>query len=305
MKKLLFSLAICVAFFTACSDDDDDNNSGSARGDVSVINTDSGKLLLTSNGRYNFDYDEAGNCVRVYNSEESYNLSDPYNVVTEMYEGHDHNNVDHLSYNKNGYVSKVEYYGTEESDEVPDVTTISYNKNNQISQLRSEESEIESNQTWTRSETTDFEYENETLKTVFCTEEETYYYSNNAGYGGWTMTSETVLKFTPSDIDNEYQQIPTVEFEFFCRSVSAAFWALNPFYYVGWCGKGSKKLFSKIEVSESSIEIDSDSSRYEYSDDYSWNLEYTLNSDGTIATEECTGGYRNYGPYEYSYKSFE
>ncbi len=302
MKKLIFSLALCASVFVACSDDDDDeksnvNTTGSLKSDASILSTDDGDLVLTSNGLWNFDYDKNGQCTKIYRYDKYfkrdyyYDLTDPKNVVAEYEEdGIVCSSEMKFSFNESGYISKVSATYSSYDEQGSYTLTITYNSQGQISYMEGEENR-DYDQDFKL--TTSFSYDNGNMVTLTASNTDKEY--EDWGYGG-------TVAYTYGNDENKYQQMS------FCftgsiERCSVELTALEPFFDIGWLGKGSKKLatnerlFGQYEywLDDDSEEWDCDNCR---GTSWSEDLKYELNDNGTI---HSISDY--YDCYEYTYAS--
>ncbi len=300
--KILSLVAVALPMaFISCSDDDDNNSAPSA--DSSVITTTEGnKLLLTSvvNGssRYDgvwFQYDDLGRCTYANLwGDLFFNMSyDPYEVTMDLDEEGDDITLS-MSFNGNGYLSKYTltddwtetYYGNEDSGSDKETVSLSYNSNGQLTSVSLSYSGNEvydgERDSYSGSGSATFTWENGNLVKIVDKITEKEY--------GYTYTYTQTSTFGYSGTVNKYRQYTMIAI---AGDEEGCLADIIDFGFIGYLGVGPTYLPTSLEII---YEDNDDGDVYSYKDTYS--SSYTLNDDGTVATEK-----HNNSTYTYTYSN--
>ncbi len=288
--------------FTACSDDDDDNKSNSGGGngnngelltyttdDISFITTPAGdQMLLTGVSGMNyedeeFDYDEKGRCISAPSDwGDDFTISyDPYLIEIPRYR----NTITYgLWFYASGYLGRAidRYKYDDETD--TETMDCSYDSEGHLTKMSADSEDlgyITATFTWEGGDLTKVVYEGMDDRIYPYNGVITFEYGNVAN----ECLQQTVISETVYDIITMYEY--------------------ESLGFIGYFGKGTAHLPTHMEWKE-----EEQDEKYGYTTgtlDYTCEISYTKNSDGTIATETMvekeieSDGYSYEGSYEYTY----
>ncbi len=281
----MFATVALCAGFAACSEDDD--NGGGASGGKSesaassvITTTDGEKLLLTSVNGYYFEYDEQGRIISV----PDYKFT--HNPFTMAYDEYDEYESDEITFtptlNAKGYLSKLVYVEAETSEDFSEryecVIYYDYNDEGRLVKMRGNwsETQYEDGEKWTDkgTGTSVYTWENGNLVNVKETEKG----------GSWRYESTT--EFAYGNQQNRYNQ-------YTCGMIDVLDAGYGGAELVGLFGKGTANL--PVSYNTYGVEIDEEDD-YEEDWEYEGTFTFTLNDNGTIASEKS-----RYDTYYYSY----
>ncbi|MBR0432582.1 MAG: hypothetical protein IJK15_02625 [Bacteroidaceae bacterium] len=280
MKKYFLMLAVALAtgmVFTSCGDDDDEGGGGgSFSGKSTAGQLDDGRgnhelpegYRISSVGSdFRYYYDERGNLEQIYADGDYYDFSQK--GMTLEADGY----TVKLSFNSNGFLSKVTGSGIEEYDgielKLTENYSISYNSNKQISSITGSAKETGKYEGKTYSMTgngsINYTYSGKVLKKVV-------WKSTESGSDG--KSSETYT-YT-FDYNNEYENVygQWTHYLLYCVLESDIFEALA---YCGCLGRASSILPDVVYEEQYEVE---DGETYEDSDTYK--CSYSFNTYGAL-----------------------
>ncbi|MBP3829098.1 MAG: hypothetical protein ILA06_02170 [Bacteroidaceae bacterium] len=292
MKKYFLMLAVALAtgmVFTSCGDDDDEGGGGgSFSGKSTAGQLDDGRgnhelpegYRISSVGSdFRYYYDERGNLEQIYADGDYFDFSQKGMTLEE--DGY----TLKLSFNGNGFLSKITGSGIDEYDgielKLTENFSISYNSNKQISSITGSAKETGKYEGKTYSDTSEgsinFTYSGKVLKKVVWKSS----YSGTEGRGSETYTYTF-------DYNNEYENIygQWTHYLAYCIPESDIFEALA---YCGCLGRASSILPDVIYEEQYDVE---DGETYEDSDTYK--CTYSFNAYGAL---------RKANNDEYTYKT--
>lgn len=277
----LFATALVAGCLTACSsdDDDDDNGSGNAAGNMpqGPAATFSGKLL-TSVGNTTFEYDDNGRCTRVTESGREVVAID-YSKGTMTLEEFPY--PYNVTFDDNGYLTGISININEKFEgatmKVSGIINIEYDGNGHVTKAYTKTS---SNVTVPGSESYSENLEGFATWTWDGNLLTNYYDELSGTEDGESYTDKTSCTFSYSDQTNTNCQ--------YTYAIDDAGGMPYKLSYVGMTGKGPDKLISRYTC-----------------DGYTDNVSYTLNDDGTIASEKVTSANNGYSnTYSYGYTNY-
>lgn len=268
--------AIITCTFTACSSDDDDNGGGTVPG--GSVTTFDGQLLSRT-GDMTFMYDDKGRCTDIaldYEGDDFLHID--YDKRTIMIDGEFYN----VTFNSSGYITSLSQSINEKEDgytmKATGRITIEYDGKGHITGGRNEFSFTASGDGENFSETdfasARYQWEGNLLTKMTCDEE-------TRTNGKVTGQESTTYTMTYYDIDNKYCQWTHAAETFMMMGDCLGF--------VGMFGKMPDKLvssFTKSGTDNGNIETPETTG-----------VTYTLNPNGTIATEQIG----RYNTYHYTY----
>ena len=289
MKKLflLMAMALPVCLFTACSSDDDEDGGdapgGSMSSSVTEIKGSDGKTVrLSSDGYYNYSYDEKSNLTGIYEDYVTLQVSNNPFKVSGDFDSIDLSMT--AEFNNKGYFSKMKsiykYDVKEENysiiETINENVTFSYDNEGHLTKI-----------TGTTKATGT---ENGVKYTVSYTGVATYTWKNGVLVEAtsvstgtedgetWTESETATFQF-----DDNYPN-PCLQYTISQENLGEIEGA---FQRLGFCGKGSAKLPSSVVY----VDIDTSNGEETYNREYTVPCSYTFNNNGTVKTETCKNTY--------------
>lgn len=283
-SKIAMAMAVMLcAGFAACGDDDDKDEGGSGSAETQpLVDNNGNQVRLTSVGNVVFNYDANGKLVSFGEGSEVFSFSG--STITLPGSTYEYR----LSYNGKGYISKmvISYDESDEHgrDKGSGSISFSYNGSGQLigvsgtgtseysetyqgrTETGSEKSTINETLTWTNGNLT--KIDNETKGTYINDGESSSYTEND------------ITTFVYGSMANATKQYPYYVGDAIIGE-GAGLLALT-----GYFGVGTANLPTKY----TSEYIETETGEQPYSNSKSYTLAYTLNSNGTIDTEQRDNG---------------
>lgn len=285
MKKKFFlsffALTALLAGTTlvSCGGDDDGDGGNSSALSPTIVDEQGSPLRLTRAGDVYYYYDEQGKLVGVKGDDGTYTIDGTNITISES----DFEETWKLSFNGKGMVTKFSVSGVEDDDDgvykFSGSASVSYNGNNQITGISGSSSGKIGSESIKSTFTAKYTWTNNNLTAVYSSAK------NTGEYKGKKVTEEDIIdaKLEYGTQDNPLRQMP---YDLYDEVIDLGVDFGAP---LGWFGVGPATFPTKATIKH----VDNYAGD---EDEYTYNCSpsYTLNDNGTIATERFYSGTRYY-----------